>query len=257
MSRVSLFCLVVFSILLYLSCGYTYGAINPDSIVGLWFFDDDDPDIAKDSSGREHDGQIKGALRVDGKYGGGLLFDGASAVVTVPDAEDLTLPIFTLVGWFNCAGPNDQWQGIVGKDTWPIAGYRLYIHRGTETLGSNFVHDADPDAHKEVVATTKVMDQQWHHGAVTYDMENFKIYTDGVMEKQRAVTNKPDENALPVRIGMQGAFNGTIDEVVIFDVALEADDIARIMEGMSKIMSPVESEGKLATLWGNLKMYGK
>lgn len=39
------------------------------------------------------------------------------------------------------------------------------------------------------------------------------------------MTNEPGENTLPVRIGMEGAFNGIIDEVIILDVALEADDI--------------------------------
>ena len=240
-------------VLLCLSCGCVRGAIDLNTIVGLWLFDEDDPGEAMDSSGRGHNGQIKGAQLVDGKYKGGLQFDGADDVVIIPDAEDLTLSTFTLAAWFNSVGPNDLWQGIVGKDSWPLRNYSLYIHRDTKTLGSNFVHDANPNAHKEVVGVKQVMDEQWHHGAVTYDMKNFRIYTDGVMEKQRAVTDEPDENNLPVRIGREGAFNGMIDEVIILNVALEADDIAGIMKGISEILSPVEPAGRLTILWGGLK----
>jgi hypothetical protein len=245
--------LVIIVVLFWLSCGCVYGAVDPESIVGLWLFDDDDPGMALDSSGREHHGQITGAQSVDGKYGDALLFDGSDDVVTVPDAEDLTLSSFTIAAWFNCAGPNNQWQGIAGKDTWPIRNYSLYIHRDTRTLGSNFVHDADPNAHKEVVGAKQVMDGQWHHGAVTYDMKNYTIYTDGVMETNRAVNDKPDENSLPVRIGMEGAFNGIIDEVVILNVALKSGDIPRIMGGVLESLQTVEPGDKLTGLWGDIK----
>lgn len=253
MVKVNLFSLVAISILLWLICGCVYSAVNLKSIVGLWLFDEDDPVVALDSSGNGHDGQIKEAQIVNGKYGKALKFDGVNDVVTVTDAEGLTLSSFTLAGWFNCEGPNDQWQGIVSKDSWPIRNYSLYIHRDTKTVGSNFVHDANPDAHKEVVGVKQVMDGQWHHGAVTYDMKNYMIYSDGVLEKSRAVTNKPDENILPVRIGMEGSFKGVLDEVVIFNVALAADDITKIMNGMSKMLSSVESAGKLTVLWGSIK----
>jgi len=255
MVRSDLLSLFIVGVLFCLSCGCVSGAVNLDNIVGLWLFDGDDPDEAMDSSGGEHNGQIKGAQLVDGKYKGALQFDGVDDVVVIPDAEDLTLSTFTLAAWFNSVGPNDAWQGIVAKDSWPVRNYSLYIHRDTRTVGSNFVHDADPNAHKEAVGVKKVMDEQWHHGAVTYDRANLRIYTDGVMETQRAVTDTPDENNLPVRIGMEGAFNGMIDEVIILNVALEADDIGKIMEGISEILSPVEPEARLAILWGDLKDY--
>lgn len=247
--------LMVIAVLFWLNCGYAYGALDFENIVGIWLFDDDDPAVAIDSSGNGHEGQIKGAQLVDGKYGEALMFDGMDDVVTVPHADDLTLSSFTIAAWFKCSGPNDQWQGIAGKDSWPVRNYSLYIHRDTKTLGSNFVHDADPNAHKEVIGVKQVMDGQWHHGAVTYDMKNYRIYTDGVMETQRTLTNKPDENTLPVRIGWEGAFNGIIDEVIILKSALEADDITRIMNGISEILSSVEPGGKLTVLWGSLKSH--
>jgi hypothetical protein len=60
---------------------------------------------------------------------------------------------------------------------------------------------------------------------------------------------------LPVRIGWEGGFNGIIDEVIILKVALEADDITRIMNGISEILYSVEPGGKLTILWGSLKSH--
>lgn len=112
-------------------------------------------------------------------------------------------------------------------------------------------------AWKEVLAKTQVMDERWHHGAVTYDMKNYKIYTDGVLEKQRPVDKKPDENNLPLQIGSGGGgpFNGIIDEVAIFNVALTEDSIKSIMtKGLEKIViSDVSPSGNLSTTWGQIK----
>jgi hypothetical protein len=39
--------------------------VDVEDIVGLWLFDANDPAVAIDSSGNEHEGQIKGAQPVD------------------------------------------------------------------------------------------------------------------------------------------------------------------------------------------------
>jgi hypothetical protein len=254
MKNIGIISLSIINITIFVSI--SAARINPSSCVAAWLFDEGEGAQAFDASDKGHDGTISGAKWVAGKFGQALAFDGADDVVSVGDVAAFTLAHFTLVAWFNCAGPNNQWQGIVGKDTWPVRNYSLYIHRDTKTLGSNFVHDANPDAHKEVIATTQVMDGNWHHGAVTYDMNHYKIYTDGVLEKEIVVTNEPDENNLPVRIGMEGAFNGIIDEVAIFNVALAEDDIKRIaLTGLEKALSitAVDRCCKLSITWCAIK----
>ncbi len=47
---------------------------------------------------------------------------------------------------------------------------------------------------------------------------------------------------------------GTIDEVVIFNVALEKEDVQTIMnDGLSSTVLAVSPGGKLATTWSNIK----
>ena len=67
--------------------GASYAIIDPATIGGLWLFDDDEDDIAVDSSGNGNDGAFMGNPQfAAGKFGKALEFDGAS-YVTVPDDE--------------------------------------------------------------------------------------------------------------------------------------------------------------------------
>ena len=54
-----------------------HAEVSMDNVVGLWLFDEEEGDIAIDSSGNGHNGTIKGGPdRIDGKFGGALTFDG-------------------------------------------------------------------------------------------------------------------------------------------------------------------------------------
>ncbi len=48
--------------------------------------------------------------------------------------------------------------------------------------------------------------------------------------------------------------NALIDEVAIFNVALEQADIESLMnDGLGTTLTAVEAEGKMTTTWGNVK----
>ena len=47
-----------------------------------------------------------------------------------------------------------------------------------------------------------------------------------------------------------GGFVGIIDEVLIYNKALSANEVKQVFEAEGL---PVESQGKLATRWGNIK----
>jgi len=50
-----------------------------------------------------------------------------------------------------------------------------------------------------------------------------------------------------------GYFMGMIDEVAIFNSVLTEDDILESMNGLKKYRLSVESKGKIADTWGNIK----
>ena len=50
--------------------------IDPDSITGMWLFNEGKGGTAADASGNGNDGEIHGAKWVDGKFGKALEFNG-------------------------------------------------------------------------------------------------------------------------------------------------------------------------------------
>lgn len=65
-----------------------------DFTVGQWSFNEDDPKIVYDSTGKNYGKIIGGANRVPGKFGQALEFNGESAYVFVNDSDTLRVPRF-------------------------------------------------------------------------------------------------------------------------------------------------------------------
>ena len=84
---------VAFGIILFIAY-QGEAAIDPKTIVGIWLLDESKGDVAEDSAGNGHDGEIVGGPKwVEGKFGDALQFAGSSQV-KVP-----LVPEFDLVTW--------------------------------------------------------------------------------------------------------------------------------------------------------------
>ena len=85
MTRFTVVCisLIVVSLMFV---GLSYAKIDPGAVIGIWFLDDDQRGVAKDSSGNGHDGEIIGDLKVvKAKFNQGFEFDGVLGnYVSVP-----------------------------------------------------------------------------------------------------------------------------------------------------------------------------
>ncbi len=84
---------VLVAILVCLSFSFmviqTEAAIDPETLVGVWLFDEGKGDVAVDASGNELDGILKGNPKwVDGKFGEALELDGVGAYVEIPGHEN-------------------------------------------------------------------------------------------------------------------------------------------------------------------------
>ncbi len=86
------------------------------------------------------------------------------------------------------------------------------------------------------VSDNVVADGTWHHGAATFDGENLRLYVDGLPQKQvvafksEIATNDDDltigmNRSNPTDQEKDKSLGGLIDEVMIFDRALSADEI--------------------------------
>jgi len=248
-------CLLIGAFFLFIAGMLTtqsYAEIDPDTIVGMWLFDESKGDTATDSSGNGNDGELVGNPEwVDGKFGNALEFDGAGSHVNILNSDSLNSDSFTLCLWFQ---PNElRIQGLADKT--PAPNWRLFMNNP----GGNIEFDALPGEIGNVT-TPATSTGEWYHVAATYDSdtETAKIYFNGVFN-QEAVNVDMNTNS-PVNINIaspeNNRFSGIIDDVAIFNVALEEEDIQTLMDtGLNETINPsaVDLSGKLVTTWANIK----
>lgn len=251
------FCVLLLPILLSKS-GY---AIDPNTIIGQWHFDDGSGKVAKDSSGNGNDGSLVGDTKwVDGKSGKALLFDGQNDCVTMPVDRDIP-DEFTLSAWIyqesEAKSPGDDGdygQTILSSSN--VANnysFWLLTYRGEQIRFYAF--ETAPAVGNSLLTNDKVISLgQWHHIAATaVKGQDSVIYVDG--EEKARMNNKGLETTSTgyfvgdLRVDRQIAFNGIIDEVTVFDVALSPADIAILAKGGKAVSPP----GKLALTWGFIK----
>jgi len=82
-----------------------------------------------------------------------------------------------------------------------------------------------------------------------------KFRQNGKFDREIAAKGGLEEHKTPVLIGSRGGgqlFDGVIDEVAIFNVALSADDIKDLITGCRNLQA-VSTKGKLTTVWGSIK----
>lgn len=245
MLSVSVFC--------YFSIAIEFKSASAE-VVGVWLFDEGNGKTVKDASGNGHNGEIIGEVAwVDGKFESALEFDGGH--VLVPHEDVMNLRQWTMTAWIKIPKIVEPYQVIVGKETWPDRNYTMWIRPGVMTFGFTL-----PGGAQDLQVGSKVVtDNKWHFVAGVYDEKNLTPYVDGEQFNPRGAAGKPATSNAPLIIGAQGPdgrngpLKGIIDEVAIYDTALEADELAEVMESLTKQFQSVEAAEKLTLTWGHLK----
>ena len=233
--------------------GMSNAAIDPDTVVGIWLFDDGSGNTAEDASGNGNDGELIDSPEwVGGKFGDALEFDGGNYVEVPASASFSYDKGYSFAIWFKANNVNSQ-QGPIGQN-----GGGQYINFWMNSAQLRWENDAGQASY----ANALIEANQWYHAVGTYDFSTglAKIYVNGQFDKEISFTSDKNFTAIPVIIGSYGVgsypFNGTIDEVVIFNVALEEGDIKAIMtKGIERAtgMTAVSPSGKLVTTWADIK----
>ena len=213
-------------------------------LVAAYAFNEGSGTTVADASGNGNSGTLSNATWVQGKYGSGLKFTGATnSYVTIPDAPSLDLTSsLTLEAWVNPStlnSPDNGWVAAVAKDhpnSSNNISYALYAASGTNKPPGEHILVSGGD--KGVSATSKLVLNTWTFLAATYDGANMKIYVNGVLIKTKAQTGNLVEVNAPLKIGGDWSgemFTGVIDEVRVYNTALTQTQI------QSDMNTPVDS----------------
>ncbi|MBD3312143.1 DUF2341 domain-containing protein, partial [archaeon] len=217
------------------SIGKNHGSLYGNT-VGLYHMDEYAGSIVADATSYGNDGSFGNTpVWVSGISGNALSFSNTSnEYLLVPD--DLSLDItrnLTLSAWIKGFPITGTYQ-ILGKQTSSGGGYSYAlqlvdgrIRFGVSSTGSDWIaRDSDIIIYDA---------DQWHHVVGVYDGSDTHIYIDRLLSDGTLSGTVPSSiysSSTPLLIGARGDgttrdlyFNGVIDEPVVYNKALTADEI--------------------------------
>jgi hypothetical protein len=174
-----------------------------------------------------------GTERSQGKYNGGLKFDGTNDYAEAGNESlfDITSQI-TVSAWIKVSAFNKSFQAIVtkGDSAWRIQRYSNTnkIEFACSGLAVN--------QYGNIWSNTGIISNQWHHVAGVYNGSAIRIYIDGVLDNSINTAGNINTNNYKVMIGenaqVSGRYwNGYIDDVQIYNRALDTTEIGTIKSG--------------------------
>ena len=221
---------------IFILSGYVFA---DEGLVGYWPFDEGKGEVAKDSVG-EYNGEICNAKWVKGKIGLALEFDGKSSYVEIKDTAESCFDItkMTLCAWIypkaypDSAPPINGIAGIVGKGRFTSSTYGLWLRKWkilNFRVWGPFGEGGKAAKFNYRSYECPIDLNQWYHVAVTYDNQKVKLYINGKLDAENTENRLPFINNQSIFIGCTNKglrpFKGIIDEVKIYNRALEARDI--------------------------------
>jgi hypothetical protein len=151
---------------------------------------------------------------------------GANGAADIGDNYDFAgLAPFTLEAWVNPTALDTAFHSIITKWQQPPVnfGYELYYQNDKVTFSREPVVVAS-----EVCASHGLVAGVYTHIVVTFDGASIRLYFNGAQVNVTGSTTVLDDNAQPFQIAAgnnRAFFDGTIDEVAVYDTALSAERI--------------------------------
>jgi hypothetical protein len=201
-----------------------------DCLVSHWKFDEASGLSAFDFIGTNHGTLVNGPVRVAGKIGTAVNFDGVNDLINVPNSPSLQFSNrFSISLWFN---PTQTLNGSSGRQDLmkKFLSYWLILnYPNTDGKLAFLMNSGAP-----IVKTTTISwgSNQWHHVACVYDGTSLKIYVNGALEGSAAVGVPLVVNTQPLQLGGnsdQGFYyRGVMDEVRMFCTNLSAAAVSAL-----------------------------
>jgi Concanavalin A-like lectin/glucanases superfamily len=203
--------------------------------VAAYSFDEGGPGVTtvEDDTGHGHTATIEGGAEwTKGRYGGALHFYSEGDCATVPDSPELRLSEeFTLEAWVWAEGGLYE-DPIVVREAGGKGVFGLGIGSREPGEAEGFIGEGK-GSKAAVGAGDGIREDEWVHLATTWDGATIRLYVDGELAASKAATTPPGTGEGSLHIGCDGPdgpFGGRIDEVRVYDRALDGGEVDSDME---------------------------
>ena len=235
-----------------------------DGLVGYWPLDEGSGGMTADASGNANDGTINGGPGwVAGMFGNALEFDGSDDHVDLgnPPILDFGTGDFTISAWVKTTSPGGETVVAKGGDNSGGHRWRLYVDGSTvEILVDDDSNKRDPGG------SINVIDGEWRHLVGLRRGDTLRGYVDAVEDPDITAHG---ESTLPGGYDLSGTsqhnayigcltahdsgdlikfFAGAIDDVAIWNRALDQEEIDFLWNGGAGNSVVVPSPGQASNL---------
>lgn len=231
---------------------------NPERLAGFWAFDNRSGSKAYDWTGNDNNGTLTNMNTVGNSTSGWqnssdckagvscLRFDGFNDFINFGNDDSIRLlgntTDFSVSFWINLldAGPQQMFFSKDGGWNW----YLQNLENGKVELALIGTTTA------YVITGISDLTTDWHHVVAVYDrtLPAASIYIDSINKTAGVIGTIPNSVAAVVNdffIGTYGGtlrLNGSMDEVMIFNVSLTADEVAALYETSTKKIKESSSQ---------------
>jgi hypothetical protein len=202
-----------------------------------------------DKSGHGNDGLAVNVEFVkDGHQGGAAKFGLNDSYITVPNNEDLNPRVLTLSAWIKTSYKDRVWRRIFDKGTGK--GYVLSMCGDDKAKSYRGQVDIEPGKTFSP-SGIQVADGQWHQVVGTFDGKDAKVYVDGwpvgkpghwigeIPHTDYDLTIGANRSNPDGALGeIDASFNGMMDDVMMFNRALSADEVQTVFKAQGGVLVP-------------------
>jgi len=213
------------------------------SLVGWWKLDDASGTVARDASGRGHDGTLRGGPTwVIGRVDGALLFDGVDDCVDVGSVGIRGADERTVLAWVKASTPTIADKTSVFGFVPDGSMEGTYFDMEVDDKGNYVAHICGYQW------ALGAVDTQWHHIAGTYGGGTGCWYLDGqFIDSAEGDIATIDHVKMGARLSSGRYFPGLLDDVRIYSRVLTETEIRSVMEGtdLGQATDPGPAEGAM------------
>ncbi|NKB35815.1 MAG: DNRLRE domain-containing protein [Gammaproteobacteria bacterium] len=200
--------------------------------IAHWNLDEGSGTTATDSEGG-HDGTLTNGPNwtSSGQVDGAVDFDGSNDRIIVPHSTELSISdAITISAWVNNqdSSLSSSYRIVSKEQSGQNDGYWMALSGSTLYLGigGNFFS-----------ASTSVSANQWHHLTATFDdaANTVALYVDGIVVSTSSTSATMNTNTAQLEIGnnweSSKLWNGLLDDVRIYNRALDGSEISALVSG--------------------------